>query len=159
MRVARLYSNDPNKSCKVFCNVCDQIVTLSGLRKHLSFKDKTTLTEYKRLYGNPNDQIIEVIHHQCKLCSKILLLDTDVMNKHMKIVHQETYRSYLAMYMRKGSGIIRKTTPNAVKDEEVEMKKEKIGENLVQIRCDQCLKVFKQNIQLKIHKKRNHSSF
>ena len=183
MRPAKRFSDDPNKSVKVFCNLCDKVVFMSGLRKHLSSNHSTTkFAEYKRLYGSPWTQIIQLVHHKCKLCRKVVLLDSDEMYKHMKQVHYQPYMPYMTKYMKKGSGFVsqaaallpvsRKAVDKHIETDKLAVVRSKlpkqvsitretveVEEKFVQIKCDQCPKTFKQNIQLKIHKKRNHFSF
>ena len=85
MRPSRQLSNDPNMSCRVFCNICDRLYFLSGLRKHVAHKHSITFTEYKLRYGgDPKRQIINTVYHPCLLCKKVVLLDTDELGKHLK---------------------------------------------------------------------------
>ena len=105
MRVSRQLSNDPNMSCRVFCNICDRLYFLSGLRKHVAKKHSLTFTEYKGHYGDPKRQIVNLVYHSCVLCKKIVILDTTELSKHLKS-HKLGYTQYMKEHMRKGSGLI-----------------------------------------------------
>ena len=106
MRAAKQMSNDPNMSCRVFCNMCDKLYILSGLRKHVAKKHSITFTEYKRRHGDPKRQIINMVYHSCRLCKKRVILDTEELSKHLK-VHKLGYTQYMKEHMEKGSGLIR----------------------------------------------------
>jgi len=106
MRSAKQLSNDPNMSCRVFCNICDRLYFLSGLRKHVAHKHSLTYTEYKRRFGgDPRRQIINSVYHCCVLCKKVVLLDTDELGKHLKD-HRLGYTQYMKQNMKKGSGLL-----------------------------------------------------
>ena len=97
----KVFSNDPTKCVKTFCCMCDQIVTVTGLRKHVKGHHKITLTQYKELYGDHKKQIIQLVFHKCFFCKKSLLLDTDEISTHLKKAHQVMYKDYLVTYMGK----------------------------------------------------------
>ena len=147
----RVYSNDPAKSVKTFCCLCDQVVTVSGLRKHVKAHHKITLTEYKKLYGDHRKQIIQLVYHRCAFCKKSVLLDTDLMSKHLKKAHQATYKEYLVKHMVN----LEKAGINSKVEEGKNVLGGRPATSLVVIKCDQCTKTFRQNIQLKIHKKKH----
>ena len=158
MKNSKVFSNDLRMSCKTFCCECDKVVTLSGMRKHVKTWHQMTFTAYKELYGNPRMQIIQIVYHKCTFCQSSILFDTDDMSKHMKKKHQTSYKEYIARYMTKShSNSPAAQLPTPVKKKEAVPIEKKIAPLLVIIRCDQCPRTFKQNIQLKIHK-RKHSS-
>ena len=134
-RLAKIYSNSLYDSVKTFCCSCDKVVTISGLEEHTQSHHKMTVKEYKQLYGNPKTQIIKLVFHQCGLCSEDMLLDCQVMEKHVKKVHQMEFKQYCNKFM-----------PNGSEHKEVIIK------------CDKCSKTFKKNIQLKAHSKRHNSA-
>ena len=155
---SKVFSNNVRKSCKTFCCVCNKVVTLSGMRKHVKTWHQMTFTAYKELYGNPRMQIIQIVYHKCAFCQSSILFNTDDMSKHMKKKHQTSYKEYIYRYMTKpksNSPTARLPTP--VQKKEAVPIEEKIVPLLVVIRCNQCPRTFKQNIQLKKHK-RKHSS-
>ena len=147
-------SNDPTKSCKTFCCCCDQVITVSGMRKHIKSRHHMTLTEYKELYSNPRMQIIQLVFHVCAFCYKSVLLDTYTMSKHLKKFHKTSYKEYLVSNMGKPANPLQRSPQNIITKKVVEEKKDS---TLVIIRCFECPKTFKQNIQLKVHK-RKHSA-
>merc|ERR1712129_62550 len=134
---SRVFSTDPSKSCKTFCCVCDQVINLSGLRKHIKTRHQMTLTEYKAMYGNPRSQIIQVVFHRCAFCRKHVLLDTEDMSKHLKKAHQTSYKDYLGRYMMKEQKTLPRKAATIIKN--VEKKMEPL---LVVIRCDECPQTF-----------------
>ena len=106
MKPAKQLSNDPQLSCRVFCNICDRLYFLSGLRKHVAHKHSITYTEYKLRYGGePKRQIINTVYHPCRLCKKVVLLDTTELGKHLK-AHKLGYTQYVKDHMEKGSGLL-----------------------------------------------------
>ena len=110
MKPAKQLSNDPLLSCRVFCNICDRLYFLSGLRKHVANKHSITYTEYKlRHGGEPKRQIINTVYHSCLLCKKVVLLDTTELGKHLKD-HKLGYTQYVKEHMKKGSGLITSRT-------------------------------------------------
>ena len=157
MKIPKLFSNDPTKSCKTFCCSCDQVITLSGLRKHVKSRHQMTLTKYKELYGNHRKQIIQLVYHKCAFCQQSVLLDTDDLSKHLKKSHQVSYKEYVVRYMTNRQNIVRTTNLRDINEKKVDPVKERKENPLVVIRCDECPKTFKQNIQLKVHK-RKHSA-
>ena len=127
-----LYSNNLKNSVKTFCCECNKAVTLTGLKEHILSHNKMTVKDYKQLYGNPRTQIIYLVYHQCGLCGEDLLLDHKVLEKHVRRSHQVEFKAYCSKFL-----------PAAEQNK------------TVIIRCDQCSKTFKRNIQLKAHKKRH----
>ena len=109
MKPRRRMSNDPQQSVKVFCAVCDQVYQMSGLRKHVAHKHGLTLTRYREMFGDLRKQIIQLVHHACVLCKRVLLLDTEDISKHVSKRHKMGYRTYAIRHMEKGSGIIKKS--------------------------------------------------
>ena len=110
MKPAKQLSADPLLSCRVFCNICDRLYFLSGLRKHVAHKHSITYTEYKLRYGGePKRQIINTVYHPCRLCKKVVLLDTTELGKHLKD-HGLGYTQYVKEHMEKGSGLITANT-------------------------------------------------
>ena len=99
-------SNDPHLQVKVFCAVCDQVYQMSGLRKHVAHKHGLTLTRYREMYGDLRKQIIQLVHHACVLCKRVLLLDTEDISKHVSKKHKMGYTSYARRFMERGSGLI-----------------------------------------------------
>ena len=99
-------SNDPQLQVKVFCGVCDQVYQMSGLRKHVAHKHGLTLTRYREMFGDLRKQIIQLVHHACVLCKRVLLLDTEDISKHVSKKHKMGYTSYARRFMERGSGLI-----------------------------------------------------
>eukprot|EP00092_Neocalanus_flemingeri_P038849 GFUD01042295.1.p1 GENE.GFUD01042295.1~~GFUD01042295.1.p1 ORF type:complete len:186 (-),score=45.34 GFUD01042295.1:39-596(-) len=153
-QTSKMMSNDPTKSCKTFCCECDQAVTLSGLRKHVKARHQMSLTEYKELYGNPRMQIINLVYHKCSFCQRSILLDTDDLSKHLKKQHQTSYKDYIVRYMNQ-QNTVQPTKVGNIVMKKVEPVVEQNEAPLILIRCDECPKTFKQNIQLRAHKKKH----
>ena len=105
---ARILSNDPLKAVQVFCEVCDKVTLLSGLRRHLKVHSMT-MTDYIKNVTNPRSQIIQLVYHKCVICQEVVLLDADVLGKHLK-KHQLSYSSYSRLHMKKGDGLLCQTT-------------------------------------------------
>ena len=112
MKAPKTLSNDPQLSVKVFCNVCDKVFQMSGLRKHVASRHSLNMTNYKKIYGDPRKQIIQLIYHPCNLCKKVMLFDTVDISKHVTKKHSLLFNVYSKLHMEKGSGIIKKSKPS-----------------------------------------------
>ena len=142
---AKIFSADPSMTCKTFCCVCDKVIPLSTMKNHTKTWHKMSLTEYKELYGSPKRQIIQVVYHSCVICKTTVLFDPKELYKHLKKHHAMSYKEYSATSL--GQLPPANTANNKVEASQL---------SVVIIRCDQCEKTFRQNIQLKIHKKKYH---
>ena len=131
-----LYSNNLKNSVKTFCCECNKVVTLTGLKEHILSHNKMTVKDYKQLYGNPRTQIIQLAYHKCGLCKKDVLLDSSTIEQHFSKFHQMEFAAYFTKFLS--------VLP--------------MEKNEVIIRCDQCSKTFKRNIQLRAHSKRHQLS-
>ena len=115
MKGSRPMSNDPCLNVKVFCNLCDGVYQMSGLRKHIAHRHKMTKSAYISGFGDIRKQIISLVYHSCGICKKTMLLDTDIISKHTTKKHKIGYTAYAGKYMRKNTGVIRKEKTTAVK--------------------------------------------
>ena len=181
------YSNRLADCVKIFCCECDQVVTLSGVRKHLAGVHKMVMTEYRQLYGNPEKQIIRMVYHSCKVCRKDVVLDYLQLGKHLKKAHKikgaavtEYNNKYLEMLRVKNpskkstSPPSKKASKNPVepmtpsptpqitpttvsKEETSPPTPTSTSPRLAPLpTCTRCSKVFKSNMQLKMHTRREH---
>ena len=102
----RLYSKSLADCVRTFCCECDQQVKLSVLRKHVVWHHKQlSILQYKEHYGEPQKQIIKMIHHTCALCKKDIVHDYDAVLKHLKRVHKTNMALYVREYMDKDKEI------------------------------------------------------
>ena len=96
----RIYSNNMSDCIKTFCCECDEVVNMSGLRKHLR-RHGMGLVEYRNLYGDHYTQVIQMVFHTCMYCKEDIVLDYDTLKKHLRIVHRMTTADYTMI--RRGS--------------------------------------------------------
>ena len=99
-RSTRIYSNNMSDCIKTFCCECDEVVNMSGLRKHLR-RHGMSLVEYRNLYGDHYTQVIQMVFHTCIYCKEDIVLDYDTLKKHLRIVHRLTIAGYTVI--RQGS--------------------------------------------------------
>ena len=83
------------------------------------------------MYGDPYTHIIKLVNHKCGLCFKEILLDSSMIKKHLRSNHQIEFAVYIKKFLE---------------------------ENRVCIKCSECGKTFKRNIQLKAHSKKHKVS-
>ena len=93
------YSNDMRDACKTTCQICKAAVFLTTLRGHTRNTHKVPIEEYKKVYGNHRNNIIEKVFHKCGICLKTVLLDSDEMSHHLKKNHSISHKNYNADYM------------------------------------------------------------
>ena len=99
-RSTRIYSNNMSDCIKTFCCECDEVVNMSGLRKHLR-RHGMGLVEYRNLYGDHYTQVIQMVFHTCMYCKEDIVLDYDTLKRHLRTVHRVTFAGYTVI--KKGS--------------------------------------------------------
>ena len=177
------YSSKLADCVKIFCCECNQVVALSGIRKHLSGIHKMTITEYRGLYGNPEKQIIRMVFHSCGVCQKDVVLDYLQLVKHLRKEHSikgkafTEYNNKFLKMIRVRNQSKRSTSPPTKKSmKKVEESlttpstpttttKEEPGPFTTTSTsprvapvptCPLCSRHFKSNMQLKMHTRREH---
>ena len=115
---SRIYSNKMEEAVKTFCWLCDQVISLSGLTKHLRGVHKKSTVEYREKFGEPKKQLLKLVFHKCGICSKDILLDYLVLVKHLRKVHRikgaatsEYNSKYMDMIQPKTRKLKTKETP------------------------------------------------
>ena len=56
------------------------------------------IKEYRKEFGDPRNQMVEVVKHRCGICSEELLLHCDAIAPHVK-KHNITHSEYTQKYM------------------------------------------------------------
>ena len=119
---SRIYSNKMEEAVKTFCWLCDQVVSLSGLTKHLRGVHKKSAVEYREKFGEPKKQLLKLVFHKCGICSKDILLDYLVLVKHLRKAHRikgaatsEYNSKYMDMIQPKTKKLKTKETPTKEK--------------------------------------------
>ena len=115
---SRIYSNKMEEAVKTFCWLCDQVISLSGLTKHLRGVHKESAVEYREKFGEPKKQLLKLVFHKCGICSKDILLDYLVLVKHLRKAHRikgaatsEYNSKYMDMIQPKTRKLKTKETP------------------------------------------------
>ena len=177
----RTYSSQLSECVKVFCGVCDQIVNLSGIRKHLFNIHKMGRNNYIKLYGNPKTQIIKMVHHQCGICRQDVVLDYDALSKHLKTVHKlkgQGLTEYNSQHLKmirvsKSMRAVKvdtsnpattfmtpkvSPTPEGPVEAPTTTPPSTTNPRLAPVpTCNLCTRLFRSNMQLKMHMRREHA--
>ena len=102
----KLYSNSLVNCVKTFCCECDKPVNLSGLSKHLVKNHKhLSNMQYRQLHGDPQDQIIQMVFHNCALCKKDIVNDYVALVKHLKGQHKTSMTKYSSEHMNRDQAL------------------------------------------------------
>ena len=94
----RVFSNDMTDACRTICKVCKAQVTLNYMRNHTKNNHQMTIHEYKDMFGNHRDQIVNEVHHKCGFCQDEILLDADIIHLHVKR-HKVSLKEYNAKFI------------------------------------------------------------
>ena len=129
IKTVKKFSNSLEDSVKTFCCECGSVTPITGLDEHIA-THKMDMEMYRRLYGSPFSQIIELVYHKCGLCYKDLLMDVKSIKRHIEVSHQLHYEDYSGKFFTKPI-------------------------KRIAISCSHCGKSFNKNIQLKVHLKRH----
>ena len=92
------FSNNLKDAVRTICQVCQASVTLLTMRSHTRNKHNMDIKEYRNVFGDPKNQMVEVVKHRCGICSEELLLHCDVISPHVK-KHKITHSEYTKKYM------------------------------------------------------------
>ena len=114
-------------SCKTHCKICGEAFFLVKMRSHTLQYHGIQITKYKEMYGR--FEIIEKVFHKCKLCGKLVLMDSDILGGHIKGTHKMKERDYKEKYciysdssMKSELSVIKKSSvikkAKAMKEEE-----------------------------------------
>ena len=76
---------------KTVCQICKLEVEFNHMRIHTRKVHKQGISEYKRTYGNLEENLVEAVYHQCALCSQVFLLNGDAIATHAK-KHKITHK-------------------------------------------------------------------
>lgn len=82
--VTQMYSDDMNDCLRTFCCLCDRVVNLSTLGKHTRIKHNVLLRDYTVRWGDPKQQLLQLVLHRCRLCGRDVELDHDELLIHLK---------------------------------------------------------------------------
>ena len=94
-------SNNMADVVRSACKICGDNVKIHMMRSHTKKAHQMTITEYKSKYNQTNYDLVELILHQCCICSEYLLLDSDSVAQHLKTGgHNITHANYNAQYMK-----------------------------------------------------------
>ena len=97
---ARLYSNNMANACKTICKICKEKMNLNYMRRHTKKHHNITIKEYRSVYGDQRDDIVEPIYyHKCEIChEKEMLLDADDIHMHVA-KHEVKLKEYNAKFI------------------------------------------------------------
>ena len=92
------FSDHMKDSVQTVCQICQSKETFVNMRVHTRKAHGMTITEYKIEHGGLEDHMVEAVYHRCRLCEKVLLLESDAINTHMK-AHKFNMKEYSTKYM------------------------------------------------------------
>ena len=98
LRKSERFSNNLKDAVRTICQVCQASVTLLTMRSHTRNKHNMDIKEYRKEFGDPKNQMVEVVKHRCSFCNEELLLHCDVITPHVK-KHNITHSEYTKKYM------------------------------------------------------------
>ena len=161
----RTYSNSLSNCIKTFCCECDQVVNLSGMQKHLKRIHQQSIMEYRKIYGNPQKQVIQMVYHSCSICQEDVVLDYQTLLKHLR-KHKTNMSKYSSQYMTTSSALVVRPiakeveSPKVVQTPSLRLEKETqvtITRKSSSPECSSCSRAFRSNMELKMHNRRLHA--
>ena len=93
-------SNRMVDGVKTVCQICTSTETFVNMRCHTKKAHGIVITEYRRMHGELERHMLEAVYHKCQICEKVILLESDCINTHVK-THSKvlTMREYSARYL------------------------------------------------------------
>jgi len=189
-----VYSNRMEDAVKTVCCECESVVSLAGLTKHLRGRHGQTTAQYRAAYGDPRAQVLRMVHHRCALCATDVVLDYNVLAKHLRKAHRlrgrqfaEYNSTHLTMIMTRKlvarsssvqatpvkeapstlaafasphtptSSLASSPPPSSPASSISSPSSTCTSPRAPTPYCSACSRVFRSNMQLKMHKRREHS--
>ena len=122
-KVAR-FSNSMKDAVRTVCQICKKEVEFNHMRIHTRKAHEVGISEYKRMYGNLTENLVEAVYHKCTLCSQVILLNGDVIATHAK-KHRITHKEYNSRFI-----IGKKENLDVKQEENLKSKHEELMNNL-----------------------------
>ena len=112
------FSNKMVDGVKTVCQICGSIETFVNMRSHTKKAHNLGITDYRAKHGDLEKHMVEPVHHKCQICEKVLLLESDIINTHLK-THRGvlTMREYSAKYLVLKKAHERKRNPSVGKSD------------------------------------------
>ena len=95
------FSDLPGDYTTYKCQRCNYTGKYKLLQKHIRVKYKLSIAQYKQEHGEL--MIIDRVNHKCKICSKIVLYQSDNLRSHLKY-HLLTIEEYQEKYSLEANG-------------------------------------------------------
>ena len=92
------YSSHMKDSVQSQCQLCSKPQDFKKMRLHTKLIHGVNIKDYKKKYGPIIDNIVKIIYHTCRICSKDVLLDSDTLGNHVR-THGITHKAYSQKYI------------------------------------------------------------
>ena len=122
-KVAR-FSNSMKDAVRTVCQICKKEVEFNHMRIHTRKAHEVGISEYKRMFGNLIENLVEAVYHKCTLCSQVILLNGDVIATHAK-KHRITHKEYNSRFI-----IGKKESLDVKQEEDLKSKHEELMNDL-----------------------------
>jgi len=100
-------------ACQYKCALCDKTVEgWSSFWEHLR-KHKISVADYKAKYGSCE---VKTVKFQCRICEKVMKHESNIIHKHLQMVHGINWSLYLSRIRMEMRGIQQAPLPDLVKD-------------------------------------------
>jgi len=100
-------------ACQYKCALCDKTVEgWSSFWEHLR-KHKISVADYKAKYGSCE---IKTVKFQCRICEKVMKHESNIIHKHLQMVHGISWSQYLSRIRMEMRGVHQDPLPDLVKD-------------------------------------------
>merc|ERR1719319_789887 len=121
--------------------------------------------EYRKRYGNPQKQVIQMVYHSCSICQEEVVLDYHTLLKHLR-KHKTNMSKYSSQYMTTSSALVVGPITKEVESYKVVQAPSLRLERETQVtitrktsspQCSSCSRAFRSNMELKMHNRRIHA--
>ena len=93
----RVFSNSTRDYNRMSCSVCNSVVKVHHLRRHLQ-NHNLSVAEYKDIYGLEYQYVL-CSWHRCGICDMEMLFDLDTLYAHVNSLHNVRIKDYVEQYL------------------------------------------------------------